>query len=504
MSRLNRRSWKHGWIPQAGVVCLGASSLLIGGCASRATVSDSRPPAKATGQVAAKSKTKTGTAPARKPATEVASKNPPGKARVSDVDAQARVQMAARASQRKSSAETLAAAPPRSSATSQVSATSPSSKPELAKTRKPAESRKTRQSTSAMQASSSAAARQGSAAAEKETRVADSGRPAPDGSIKQTAAEDQSVPPTARRSTTASNVDSPVVTPGKVTRVNGENENLASNHERRRADRLMQRAYAMFESGYREESLRLASVALELENSKQAIYQPGEERPSDFIALMRASDTGNRLRAIEMHSRPAEADGSPRIVSQTAAASTRPATTKSVRAGDTIPAVAAMRPQATPDQTELASDGPQFPAGDMATSRSSANAGHVEVPVAPSPRRTKVNIVTVDDNDSIVEATARSASSRSVVTADRLDEADEQAQTPAALKEKSLSHAPAAQATDASDSENDLDTVVEVASPAHSSQLTIASLIGLACGVGGMLGLGWWRRQERRYYAAGR
>ena len=41
-------------------------------------------------------------------------------------------------------------------------------------------------------------------------------------------------------------------------------------------------------------------------------------------------------------------------------------------------------------------------------------------------------------------------------------------------------------------------------SPHNRSQLTIASLIGLVAGVAGMVGLGWWRRQERRHYAGGK
>ena len=38
--------------------------------------------------------------------------------------------------------------------------------------------------------------------------------------------------------------------------------------------------------------------------------------------------------------------------------------------------------------------------------------------------------------------------------------------------------------------------------PSRTSQLTLASLIGLLTGVIGMCGLGWWRRQEREHYAA--
>jgi hypothetical protein len=494
MSRTNRRFRKHAWIAQTGLVCLGAGGFLISGC-STATVTETRGPAKATQQVAAKGQAGTRTGTAKKPAPVVAKKLPPGRARISDSDAEARVQMAARASQKKSSAEARSDGSPPSSTTAHVSETPPvAGRPAIASTRASAASPESNRSMTAVAASSQSDSPKRSTAARKGTRSLDAGNGVAGGNIKQTAAEEQSVPAAARRSTTASNVGNPVITPGQTARREQAEDNPASAHERRRADRLMQRAYAMFESGYREESLRLASVALELENSKQAVYQPGEERPSDFIALIRASDAGNRLRAIETHSRrPANAEP---VVSQTAAASAKD--------GDNFPAVAAMRPRSAGDQHALVSDGPKFPANDVTDSRSTANPGQVEVPVAPSLRSAKVNIVTVDDNDSIVEAAGKSGTARSVVTADRLDDADEKALPPKTLAPKSSSPGLVPDAADANDIENDLESVVEVATPARTSQLTVASLIGLATGIAGMIGLGWWRRQERRHYAAGR
>ena len=56
----------------------------------------------------------------------------------------------------------------------------------------------------------------------------------------------------------------------------------------------MQRAYAMYASGYREEALRLASVAAELEYSQLAVYKRGEERPSDFVEFLLLTSKANR------------------------------------------------------------------------------------------------------------------------------------------------------------------------------------------------------------------
>jgi hypothetical protein len=141
---------------------------------------------------------------------------------------------------------------------------------------------------------------------------------------------------------------------------------------------------------------------------------------------------------------------------------------------------------------------PRFATADSAKSRTAANAGQLEVPVPQASRKADVSVVTADGNGVNADEAAAAEESHSVVTADQVEESDEQASSPGMVAAKGPAPAP----------EADVEPPVEADAPAVSqhnrSQLTIASLIGLVAGVGGMVGLGWWRRQERQHYAGGK
>src|SRR5579863_10223861 len=98
-----------GWIGEIALACLGAGGLLISGC-STAAVSDSQSSANGGRQVtSARDTTKKRSSPliagGKKPAKRVDSKDSPGKARISDLDPETRVQVAAAASRKKAAAE---------------------------------------------------------------------------------------------------------------------------------------------------------------------------------------------------------------------------------------------------------------------------------------------------------------------------------------------------------------------------------------------------------------
>lgn len=270
----------------------------------------------------------------------------------------------------------------------------------------------------------------------------------------------------------------------------------------------MQRAYTMYETGYREESLRLASVALELENSKQAVYLPGEDRPSDFIAMIEASGGGKPFPQAPIAPQPAGSDDGNFRVSQGssldrhAAASNRQPTGRVLAGGANVSAMAMVRTQAAREQKAPASNTPHFTTSEKNKPRSAANDGQIEVSLGSTLRNADVDIITVADGGSILEASEKSEISEPVVTAEGIGDADDNASLPKALLAKSS--APTAMREAIGELDAELEPVVEVTTASHTSQLTIASTIGLLAGIGGMLGLGWWRRQERQHYATGK
>ena len=466
------RRRKLGWMAGAGMVCLGAGGILSSGC-STTTVSSADTPAKASQQVAGSKKP----AANRKSATQVASKNAPGKVRISDLDDQQRVQMAAQISRQKATANSSPAIAAAGAGQSAFASSAPEAQqaPVAAAQRRPAPPAAPRS-----RATTTVASRTGA------------------GTIRQTGGDGQSAPAIAKRPNITAPPTRPVITPRK-TEWQPENggEPVASSHERHRADRLMDRAYVMYDNGFREEALRLASVAAELETSNQAVYKPGEERPSDFIAALVTGGPGGATPQSILADRKTAAQKSSdaALARRTAAARKRSAETKP--SAETKVAEAIVKPQTGIDTDATPANAPRFSDG-KDSSTAVANVGKTDVPLPPSPRNADAAVVTAEGNRrSSLEVASTSADTRAVVTADRVEEA------PAAASPKILASAtvPAAPA-DATELEPLSESDIPATAPAPTSQLTIASLIGLLTGVGGMFGLGWWRRQERQHYAA--
>jgi hypothetical protein len=293
-----------------------------------------------------------------------------------------------------------------------------------------------------------------------------------------------------------------VITPRK-TEWQPENggEVASSNHERRRADHLMERAYTMYDNGFREEALRLASVAAELENSQQAVYKPGEERPSDFIAaLVTTSPGGGTPQSVLAQRKTAAQKAADAAVARRTNANARKRSAESKGAAETKIADATVQSQAALDTEASAPNAPQFSDGNE-TRVAAANLGKTDVPLPPSPRNADVAVITAEGNRSTLDVASTSGDTRGVVTADRVEE-DRATGTSSKSLASKPSTVPFAQAADDSDLEPLSETDAPTAAPAPTSQLTIASLVGLLTGIAGMLGLGWWRRQERQHYSA--
>ncbi|MGE5194188.1 MAG: hypothetical protein ACM3U2_16975 [Deltaproteobacteria bacterium] len=487
------RRWKLTCIAGAGLACLGAGTILISGC-STTTVSDARTSAKTDQEVAGTSRSAAGRANAsgRKGAQQVAAKNPPGRVRISDLDGETRVQMAARVGQYKSEAGTQQTNPVATASRGSSAAKAGSS------TRSGAQSQERRQvarRTVSPNAASQRPTPSRSTRPQTSSTVAASTK-APSGSIRQTSGAGQSRSASASRSAAATSEAPPVITPRK-TEWQPENggEKLASNHERKRADRLMQRAYAMYESGYREEALRLASVAAELEYSQLAVYKRGEERPSDFVEFLLTATSRNNFSATIETAPPApglpSSSGTDRFSGRGVGRG----------AGAVLPAEATGLPQAARDLQPADSSAPRVTTDDKISLRAAANAGQIEVPVAKPRDNADASVVTAAGNRSNLDEPVKADGARSVVTADQVEEPESALRSPKVLASKAPE--PAAALPDAdiealSEAENS-----SAAAPPGTSHLTIASLVGLLAGIAGMLGLGWWRRQERQHYYAG-
>ncbi|MFM7161386.1 MAG: hypothetical protein ACKO3P_13555, partial [Planctomycetaceae bacterium] len=85
-----------------------------------------------------------------------------------------------------------------------------------------------------------------------------------------------------------------VVDPQAAAQVANE-QRVAAEGYRQRADRLLDRARRQWEAGHREEALRLAQIAHRLELAQKAVYRPDEESPSRFIATLQSAAVGDTL-----------------------------------------------------------------------------------------------------------------------------------------------------------------------------------------------------------------
>ena len=481
------RRWKFTRIAGAGLVCLGAGSLIISGCSSTTAVSDSRASAKSGQQVAGNRSKSAGrtTVSGKRTAQQVAASSPPGRVRISDLEGDTRVQMAARVGHTPTpgNAQPVKPAPDPTAVQAAVLARNapppvitPSPDRQLV-------ARNTTTPKSVQKRPAPAGSTRSPATNALATRTRNQ-----TGTIRQTAGADQAPAVASTRAATKPADGRPVITPRKSEwQPENGGDTAASIHERKRADRLMQRAYAMYESGYREEALRLASVAAELENSQLAVYKRGEERPSDFVEFLLVASSRNSAATIETAPPAPGAD-------RTASASRRKT------AGNLLSAYGTSYPQAARDLNPTAACAPRFTRDDGTAPSAAANPGQVDVPVAKSCRNPDASVVTAEGNGASSGEAATAGDSRTVVTADRGDEPET---APPVPKETEVASAPALPVAEESEPLAEMESP-PAAATSSTSQVTIASVVGLLTGIAGMFGLAWWRRQERQHYAGGK
>ena len=509
MNRSTQSRWQGRWIAGAGLACLGAGGFLVSGCTTPLTA-DLNAPSKKNQQVAKSS----GSAAVKKSSQKVAAKDASGKARVSDLDGATQTRIVAQKTPSKPDESKRPVSQTRRPETQLASASTSA--------QEPAPSRPDGSTADA----NAVAAKKGKSAATQSAAVRASSevaaRTLPDnGSIKQTAGNGQS-PAMAKNA--KQKVESK---PLAEQRANPESQaadagtTLASEHERRRADRLMERAHERYRSGYPEEARRLAFVASELEKSRQAIYQLGEESPSDYITWLQSSAPAGSYNPPVIRPQQdldRQSMKSPQTRSSIAAAGAESSHRR--RLGDVIRANADSHDPASPDTAAdaatatrsntgvdlAASEAPRFTTANLPNSRAGANAGLVEVPVPPKPRSADASVAMTNAGPSRLDSPAIPEAAHPVANADSLQETPAPAPAPLAAKfDKSVATSPTAvTATDDAQTENDSFAETPGLIPARTTQLTIASLVGLVTGVAGMFGLSWWRHQERRHYAAGK
>jgi hypothetical protein len=282
-----------------------------------------------------------------------------------------------------------------------------------------------------------------------------------------------------------------------------------SSHERQRANVLMERAHIMCDDGYPEEALRLASVAAELEYSRQAVYRKGEERPSDFIAWLQSA-TGGRSA-----SRP---------VTGTVAPQTGDTTSRSQEAGMATASGAA--PTKRPLGKIVRADGRSFLQSRETSNRNVAAVStnsRLELPVSGNSSsgyaeheafaNSRTGDATEPPAGQISEMSAAEQTSNDVqyaalspndVPPPPADSRQFDIKPGAAGSPRLIaSVSPGEPGTSAAvDSDAFAESDAAGTAPSHTTQLTLIGIIGLLTGVAGMAGLKWWHIQERRHFAA--
>lgn len=431
------------WLTGTGLFCLSMGSLATGGCAggSRDAIADATP------------------GRARLTSNQAAAKETAGRATLSDEGSGARAAIASR--------QPAATAPYRTTAANNAAPANPSPIAPVADTRPVQVAQKAQipaggssavilpppRSEPAVQKPSTRPESRAVARAAG-TRTTSNGRPTSSG-IAQASA--------SRVRTEAARPVPPIIRPSVVeTPPTTSATGSADGFERQRADRLMARARQMLQSDFREEALRLALVAEQLEKSHQVKYRSGEETPSQFVARLRLTDslTGEtRAVAEERETRTILAEPKPAAAAKQRSAvevidisaGWRPSEQLAVAAGS--PTVSTATPAATAlpaDSRLLAAAG--GPESQSATAKPTVAAAQPKVPVASE----------TSAGDELPEARAKGDLTFG--------------ETPVEVEEGS----------------------------SFSLNVTTASVVGLIAGIAGLVGLSYWRRQEQRHYANSR
>jgi hypothetical protein len=259
---------------------------------------------------------------------------------------------------------------------------------------------------------------------------------------------------------------------------------IPAGYERQRADRLMERAHAMLDHNFREEALRLAAVAEQLEKSKQAVYHAGEERPSDLVAQLQQPAASNGTTGSASAAEIARAD------------STRKRAYRNHSVKEDPRAVASRTGRIV--LTDIS-------AGWQAADSNGSDSSGIE-PAAAGKAAPQAGRNQLAHLETTGKADDRGASG--VETAPpptELASADASTPPPEVLsKDGKEASGTGAAASDASpDDSANADPILENETPAATvSRWNTTTIIGLIAGLGGLLGLAFWRRQERKHYSA--
>jgi hypothetical protein len=237
----------------------------------------------------------------------------------------------------------------------------------------------------------------------------------------------------------------PLITPNGSTAAD-----VAADADRERSDRLMERARLMHRHDFNEEALRLATVAEQLERSHRVTYRSDELRPSELVAMIQEALQANATD---------EAGDDPALL----------AGQRRTYRNRSTPIDAASIP-AVRGNVELT----DIRAGWQAIAEKPSEAGGNQIALAHG-----------GENVASAAQTAAYQSTRRVAAG------------------KSSAHRLAnqydAQPPDAS---TEADAGLEANSTTARSGWTFSSIVGIVAGIGGLFGLAYWRRQERKHYAA--
>lgn len=307
----------------------------------------------------------------------------------------------------------------------------------------------------------------------------------------------------AKRPVETRRAKAPVITPA-IPDSDSLSATIDNGYERQRADRLMARAHDMHDHNFREEALRLASVAYELEKSKQALYRPGEERPSEFInrlqpnSLIPDTETGTRVEhASESVKRPPSRKSRPAKPIAINHKRSRAELTD-IRAGwQTVPEGSDAPNEGAPavglPKSENAT--PHFEGDPSANGvTSAANSGHAEVALLAAPRSADSGVTTADATGPMLSPAHDESSNGNGPSLAAIE-------APAVPEVLASTHGSPGSGLDVPNDILEAEPIADEHAAAQS-KWSAMSIGGLAAGFIGLIGLVYWRRQEQKHYAA--
>jgi hypothetical protein len=326
-----------------------------------------------------------------------------------------------------------------------------------------------------------------------------------------------------RKSGEVARAKKPIITPaGSVSTVSREVPQ--GEFERQRADKLMSRAQRMLQNGFRDEAMRLASVAEQLEKTRQATYQPGEMRPSDFIRQLRTAEQREAAETRAAEARAAEeqsivtADASEVVESSPAPVERRktyrnrskPAVPITVdRSGRRIELTEIIAGWQSASETEIAavtspamrrSSGavPRFESDERSTSTATivANEGHKDIvqPELQAPVHTDGEVVSADARGPLFAPSDGGSDQGPMLAAAESHEIPELAPPRESGYDE---HAIAMEDAELPATPAEHDDPAVASTGTTKSRLNLVSLAGLITGLAGLIGLAWWRRRHQ-------